>query len=615
MVDQHPEGIKLPDPAEISETMTAISEKSQAMIERFLMKQSGQTLDNEPDPMRIGKAFWQLSQQFWSDPEKAIKLQTDLWQGYNSLWLEASNNFFNPEHQSGENKLNVAKESSSEQSVQRKKKKKGDRRFQDEAWEENPFFNFLKQSYLLTANTIHSSVKDVDGLSETDARKVDFYTKQFLDALSPSNFLMTNPQILRATAESGGKNLLQGLENLISDLEKGRIKMTDEDAFALGENIATSEGSVIYENELMQLIQYAPTTEKVYSRPLMIIPPWINKFYILDLKAKNSFVKWAVEQGFTVFMISWVNPDESLAHYSFENYMLRGPLAALDAIEKATGSKDVNAIGYCLGGTLLASTLAYMAEKKDKRIKSGTFFVTMTDFAEAGELRVFIDEEQMEVLEKKMSDRGYLDGAEMGTTFNMLRANDLIWSFVVNNYLLGKTPFPFDLLYWNSDTTRMPAKMHSFYLRNMYLDNKLVEPGGITLDGVPIDLSKIDVPSFMISAKEDHIAPWKSTYANTQHFSGKKEFVLAASGHIAGIINPPVAEKYSHWINSDTPDDPDQWFEAAKEHPGSWWPHWAKWAQKKSGKLVPARNPGEGMTKDKALKIIEPAPGRYVKSR
>ncbi|WP_299373506.1 class I poly(R)-hydroxyalkanoic acid synthase [uncultured Kiloniella sp.] len=614
MVDQHPEGIKLPDPSEITETMTAISEKSQAMIERFLANQSVKTLDNEPDPMRIGKAFWELSQQFWSDPEKAIKLQTDLWQGYNSLWLEASQNFFNPDNQSEENKPKTAKESSS--TNQEHKKKKGDRRFQDEAWEENPFFKFIKQSYLLTANTIHSSVKDIDGLSETDARKVDFYTKQFLDALSPSNFLMTNPQILRETAESGGKNLLQGLENLISDLEKGRIKMTDEDAFTLGENIATSEGSVIYENELMQLIQYAPTTEKVYSRPLMIIPPWINKFYILDLKAKNSFVKWAVEQGFTVFMISWVNPDESLADYSFENYMLRGPLAALDAIETATGTKEVNAIGYCLGGTLLASTLAYMAEKKDKRIKSGTFFVTMTDFAEAGELRVFIDEEQMEVLEKKMSDRGYLDGAEMGTTFNMLRANDLIWSFVVNNYLRGKTPFPFDLLYWNSDTTRMPAKMHSFYLRNMYLDNKLVEPGGVVLDGVPIDLGKIDVPSFMISAKEDHIAPWKSTYANTRHFSGEKEFVLAASGHIAGIINPPAAEKYSHWINSDTPDDPDKWFEAAKEYPGSWWPHWAKWAQKKSGKLVPARNPGEGMSKDKAaLKIIEPAPGRYVKSR
>ncbi|MFD2207400.1 PHA/PHB synthase family protein [Kiloniella antarctica] len=595
MADQHPEGINMPDPTEIAETMAAISEKSQEMVQSFLKKQSEQNLDKDPDPMRIGQAFWEMSQRFWADPDQALKLQADLWQGYNNLWQESARKYFSSQQ--------IEKESPSPEKTK-------DRRFKDEAWEDNPFFNFIKQSYLLTADSIHKSVKDVEGLDESHALKVDFYTKQFLDALSPSNFLITNPEILKATAETGGQNLLQGLENLIADLDKGRIKMTDEDAFTLGENIATTPGEVIYQNELMQLIQYAPTTDKTHTRPLMIIPPWINKFYILDLKAKNSFVKWAVEQGFTVFMISWINPDAKLAEKSFEDYMIKGPLAALDAIEQATGSKEVNAIGYCLGGTLLASTLAYMAEKKDTRIKSGTFFVTMTDFTEAGELRVFIDEDQLVALEKRMAEQGYLDGVEMGTTFNMLRSNDLIWSFVVNNYLLGKTPFPFDLLYWNSDTTRMPAKMHSFYLRNMYLDNKLIQPGAIELDNTPIDLGKVTVPTFMISAKEDHIAPWKSTYANTQHFSGKKEFVLAASGHIAGIINPPAAGKYSHWINKETPETPDEWLDNAVEHPGSWWGHWAQWAKKKSGKLIPARTPGAGK-----LKSIEPAPGSYVRIR
>ncbi|MEH6632038.1 MAG: class I poly(R)-hydroxyalkanoic acid synthase [Halopseudomonas aestusnigri] len=609
MADQHPEGINMPEPTEIAETMAAISEKSQEMVQSFLKKQGEQSLDKDPDPMRIGQAFWEMSQRFWADPDKAIKLQTELWQGYSNLWQESAQKFFQPQENATENSSKSTSEGAKEKESPPPTKTK-DRRFKDEAWEDNPFFNFIKQSYLLTADSIHNSVKEVDGLDESHALKVDFYTKQFLDALSPSNFLMTNPQILKATAESGGKNLLQGLENLIADLEKGRIKMTDEDAFTLGENIATSPGDVIYQNELMQLIQYAPTTKQVHTRPLMIIPPWINKFYILDLKEKNSFVKWAVAQGFTVFMISWINPNAELAEKSFEDYMINGPLAALDAIEQATGIKEVNAIGYCLGGTLLASTLAYMAEKKDTRIKSGTFFVTMTDFEEAGELRVFIDEDQMVGLEKRMSDQGYLDGSEMGTTFNMLRSNDLIWSFVVNNYLLGKTPFPFDLLYWNSDTTRMPAKMHSFYLRNMYLDNKLAKPGAIELKGVPIDLGNITVPTFMISAKEDHIAPWKSTYANTQHFSGQKEFVLAASGHIAGIINPPSAGKYSHWINKETPENPDEWLENAVEHPGSWWSHWAQWAKKKSGKLVPSRNPGSD-----ALKPIEPAPGSYVKIR
>jgi polyhydroxyalkanoate synthase len=367
---------------------------------------------------------------------------------------------------------------------------------------------------------------------------------------------------------------------------------------------------VVYQNDLMQLIQYDPTTEKVLKRPLVIAPPWINKFYILDLRPRNSLVRWAVSQGHTVFVISWVNPDEHLAEKGFEDYMKEGYLAALDAIEAATGEKEVDAIGYCLGGTLLASTLAYMATKDDDRIKTATFFVTMMDFREAGELSVFIDEEQLAALESKMNKQGYLDGSHMATTFNMLRANDLIWGFVVNNYLLGNDPFPFDLLYWNADSTRMPARMHSFYLRKMYQENLLAQPDGISLDGVPIDLSKIKVPAYFLSTREDHIAPWKSTYRGTQLLGGPKRFVLAASGHIAGVVNPPDGGKYGHWINQDLPSDPEAWFEGATEMAGSWWPDWHRWTLSFGKAEVPARHPG-----DRKLKVIEDAPGSYVKVR
>src|ERR1700722_14001367 len=368
--------------------------------------------------------------------------------------------------------------------------------------------------------------------------------------MAPSNFVMTNPEVLRATVESRGENLFNGLENLLSDLERGKgtlaISMTDTTAFRIGENVGATPGKVVYQNELIQLIQYAPTTETVHRRPLLIIPPWINKFYILDLRPTNSFIRWAVAQGHTVFVISWVNPDEHLAAKSFSDYMKEGLLAALDAMQAATGEKEANVIGYCLGGTLLAAKLAYMNAKRYRRITSATFFVTMVDFAEAGDLSVFIDEEQIAALETRMSEKGYLEARDMHTTFNMLRANDLIWSFVINNYLLGKQPFPFDLLYWNADSTRMPAAMHSFYLRNMYQENLLAVPGGISLKGTPIDLSKVKVPAYFLSTREDHIAPWKCTYAGTHLLGGKNRFVLAASGHIAGVVNAPEAGKYSH---------------------------------------------------------------------
>ncbi len=475
-------------------------------------------------------------------------------------------------------------------------------------------FDFIKQSYLLSARYVQDVVTHVDGLDPKTAQKVDFYSRQFVDAMSPSNFLFTNPEVLRKTAESGGENLLKGLNNLLTDLERGkgqlRIKMTDTEAFKFGENIAITPGKVVYQNDLMQLIQYAPATDKVLKRPLLIGPPWINKFYILDLRPRNSFVRWAVSQGHTVFIISWVNPDEHLAEKSFGDYMTEGYLAALDAIEQATGEREVNAIGYCLGGTLLASTLAWMAAKGDDRIKSATFFVTMMDFHEAGELGVFIDEEQLKSLEDKMNQRGYLEGSEMATTFNMLRANDLIWSFVVNNYLLGNEPFPFDLLYWNSDSTRMPARMHSFYLRKMYQENLLAQPGGITLNGEAIDLGRIRTPSYFLSTREDHIAPWKSTYRGTQLLGGEKRFVLAASGHIAGVVNPPDSGKYNHWINTDLPPDAESWFQGATEMAGSWWPDWQRWITALDKTQVKARKPGDGK-----LKPIEDAPGSYVAVR
>ena len=391
------------------------------------------------------------------------------------------------------------------------------------------------------------------------------------------------------------------------------ISMTNYEAFEVGKNIAVTPGKVVFQNDLLQLIQYTPTTAKVAKRPLLVIPPWINKYYILDLKPQNSFVKWAVEQGLTVFIVSWVNPDEKLAQKSFSDYMLQGIVASLDAIEKATGEKSANVIGYCLGGTLLASTLAYLeARKQSSRIASATFFTAMVDFTEAGELSVFIDEEQLDSLEAKMNERGYLEGSEMANTFNMLRANDLIWSFVINNYLLGKEPFPFDLLYWNSDSTRMPAAMHSFYLRNMYQRNLLSQPGGIELDGVPIDLTTVKTPAFILSTREDHIAPWKSTYAATQLYQGPVKFTLAASGHIAGVVNPPAANKYGHWVGNektgkDYPQDPEQWLAKAENRHGSWWPEWRQWLKQFDDGEVDARKPGAGK-----LKAIEDAPGSYV---
>jgi polyhydroxyalkanoate synthase len=586
---------KLPDPAEVGRSMADIAERSQRIVAEWLKRQ-GEGGAAAPDPLNIAGAFMEMTAKMMANPAKLMQAQIGFWQDYMSLWQNTARRM-----------IGMQAESVIDSDPK-------DRRFKDGAWKDVEVFDFIKQSYLLSARFIQDVVTHVDGLDAPTAQKVDFYARQFVDAMSPSNFLLTNPEVLRRTAETGGENLIKGLQNLLSDLERGkgqlRIKMTDTEAFQIGENIAVSPGKVVYQNDLLQLIQYAPATAKVLRRPLLIVPPWINKFYILDLRPKNSLVRWAVSQGHTVFMVSWVNPDETLAEKNFENYMQEGILDVLSAIEAATGEREINAIGYCLGGTLLASTLAWMAAHDDGRIKSATFFVTLMDFQESGELRVFIDEDQIKMLEEKMSKRGFLEGSEMATTFNMLRANDLIWSFVVNNYLMGNDPFPFDLLYWNGDSTRMPAAMHSFYLRNMYQDNRLIEPGGITLAGTPIDLGKIKVPAYFLSTREDHIAPWRATYRGTQALQGPNRFVLAASGHIAGVVNPPEGGKYSHWISNELPPEPEAWFAGATEIAGSWWPDWQRWITAPDKRQVKARVPGEGK-----LAAIENAPGSYVKVR
>ena len=648
MSDQSVPTTPNPDPQRVYEAMSRVTEQSRRIMQAFIERQANEPREFNPlAPAVVSKAYQALWQQMLTDPRRLVEAQVALWQDYAKLWE------------------NTARRMAGEEVEPAVTPDPGDRRFKDEAWSENPLYDHIKQSYLLASKFMLSTVRETEGLDAHTAHKVDFYTRQFIDALAPTNFAMTNPEVARRTVETGGENLVQGLSNMLEDLERGqgqlRVRMTDLEKFKLGENVAVTPGKVVFENDLMQLLQYAPATDTVRKRPLLIIPPWINKYYILDLRPRNSFIKWAVDQGHTVFVISWVNPDERLADKTMSDYLLEGPVAALEAVEQATGESRVNAIGYCLGGTLLAATLAYLkaadaadssvsntaaksedagespkaaadadeaqaAESGDAgetaqesavpsaadrrpSIESATFFTTMVDFAEPGELGVFIDEEQLALVEESMKDKGYFDGAKMAEAFNLLRANDLIWSFVVNNYLMGKDPFPFDLLYWNSDSTRMPREMHSAYLRDMYQDNRLREPGGITLDGVPIDLSSIDVPVYILSTREDHIAPWKSTYAATRLYSGPIRFVLAMSGHIAGVVNPPAANKYGYFIGNIA-ETPDAWLESAAAHEGSWWPDWDAWVNEHDGGETSAREPGAG-----ALPVIENAPGRYVKVR
>ncbi len=600
MTDRHsPEG-EAADVDRMSDAFNRFAERSQRVVNAFVERQAEDGGFQLPDPFVVGSAFFDLGARMIADPAKLAEAQAELWRGYAQLWEATTRRL------AGEPVAPVVAPDPA------------DRRFKDKDWDEELVFDVIKQTYLLTANWLQATVRDVDGLDANTARKVNFYTRQFIDAASPSNFVATNPKVLKATIDSRGENLISGLDHVLRDLETGKgqlkISMTDADAFTLGVNVAASPGKVVFQNDLMQLLQFAPATDTVAKRPLLIVPPWINKYYVLDLQPKNSFIKWAVDRGMTVFVISWVNPDRSLAHKSFDDYMLEGPLAALRAVETATGERQTNVVGYCIGGTLLAATLAWIAGGDDPtwrgRVASATYLTTMVDFEEPGELGVFIDDEQLALLEEHMDRKGYLDGAHMAQVFNMLRDNDLIWSFVVNNYLLGREPLAFDLLYWNSDNTRMPAMMHGMYLRKMYLENKLVEPGGITLAGRPLDLRKIDAPTYIISTREDHIAPWTSTYKATRLYGGPVKFVLSASGHIAGVINPPAAGKYCHWTNPRKPKSPDAWLNGATRHDGSWWPDWLKWIGKFAGGRVAARVPGNGR-----LKAIEDAPGSYAKVR
>ena len=580
------------DAAAIANQLQTIAGQSQRLMQGFLSRQRAGGQIGIGDASTLGSAFLDLMTQMMSNPTALAKAQIDLFNDSMTVWRHAAERMF------------LMRESDAEPAR--------DKRFKHPDWTENAMFSFIRESYVVVAKSLLSSVRDVKGLDPANARKVDFYTRQFVDAISPSNFIATNPEVLTTTLQTGGQNLLRGLENLLADLDGGEgrlsITMTDMKSFRLGENIATTPGKVVYQNDLMQLLQYEPSTPDVRRRPLLIVPPWINKFYVLDLQPKNSFIKWCVDQGHTVFVISWVNPDERLAQKSFEDYMLEGPLAALDAIDAGTGERSVNAVGYCLGGTLLASTLGYLAARND-RIASATYFVTLVDFTDVGDMAVFIDEDQIASLEKRMQERGYLEAHDMATSFNMLRANDLIWSFVVNNYLLGKEQAPFDLLFWNSNSTRMPAAMHSFYLRNMYQRNLLAKPDGISLAGSPIDLSSIKAPTFLLATREDHIAPWKSTYAATRLYAGPVKFVLSASGHMAGVISAP-GSKYGHWTNDDLPATPDAWLGGAKSHQGSWWPLWDEWVTPFGLGRVSPRSPGDGR-----LAPIEDAPGSYVRVR
>jgi polyhydroxyalkanoate synthase len=535
--------------------------------------------------------------QYWlSDPSRAMDAQTRLWTGYMSVWNT------------------TLKRMAGEESAPAVAPDARDKRFKDPEWSENNFFDFLKQLYLVTSRWAEDLVEGAEDIDEHTRHKAEFYMRQLANALSPSNFILTNPELLRATATSNGENLVRGMKMLAEDIERGggtlRIRQTTLEGFDVGTALATTPGKVIAENDIRQLIQYDPTTETVKRKPIVIVPPWINKFYILDLTPEKSFIKYMVDQGYTVFVVSWVNPDEKLAEKTFEDYMREGILETFDLVQKATGEDKIDVIGYCVGGTLTGVTLAYMAATGDTRADTVTFLATQVDFTHAGDLKVFVDPERLLLLEERMREKGYLEGERMASAFNMLRSNDLIWPYVVNNYIKGQEPFPFDLLYWNSDSTRMPAANHSFYLRQFYLENRLTK-GELSIGGIPVSLGDVKIPVYNLATREDHIAPARSVYEGSRYFGGDVHYTLAGSGHIAGVVNPPAKNKYQYWSGPPVDGDFETWIETATEHPGSWWPDWIAWMEEHAlGEDVPARKPGGD-----AFNPIEDAPGRYVRVR
>ncbi|RWC08510.1 MAG: class I poly(R)-hydroxyalkanoic acid synthase [Mesorhizobium sp.] len=560
-------------------------------------REKGDVRDHVAEPVvDMVKTFSKLSEYWLSDPQRALEAQTRLFSGYMTVWANSIQ------------RLSAGGEDA-EDAV---KPELGDKRFQDPEWGRNAFFDFLKQAYLVTSRWAAELVEHADGLDEHTRHKASFYVKQVSNAISPSNFILTNPELFRETIASNGENLVRGMKMLAEDIVAGKgdlkLRQADYSSFEIGKNLATTPGKVVGRSDVAEILQYDPATETVLKRPLLICPPWINKFYILDLNPQKSFIRWAVEQGHTVFVISWINPDERHGTKSWEAYIREGLQYGLDTIERATGEKDVNAVGYCVGGTLLAAALALMAQEGDHRIKSATFFTTQVDFTYAGDLKVFVDEEQVAAVEKAMNEKGYLDGTKMATAFNMLRSGDLIWPYVVNNYMRGKDPLPFDLLYWNADSTRMGAANHSFYLRNCYLENRLSQ-GMMELAGRVVSLKDVTIPVYNLASKEDHIAPALSVFLGSKYFGGDVDYVMAGSGHIAGVVNPPAAQKYHYWTGGKPAGDFDQWIAEATNHPGSWWPHWQRWVEAKDNTRVPARKPG------KHMKTLGDAPGTYVKVR
>ncbi|MCT4657203.1 MAG: class I poly(R)-hydroxyalkanoic acid synthase [Cohaesibacter sp.] len=584
------------DPEQFAHNFARVIEEAGKAASAYLNPRDNESRSAQAEQINhIVKTLGKVGEYWTSDPQRAMQAQSRLWGRYMDLWGSSVKTMM------GE-KQDVVEAP-----------EKGDKRFSDPEWDNNQFFNFVKQFYLITSKWAHEMVDEAQDLDDHTRHQAQFYMDQVINALAPSNYLMTNPELLKETMANDGENLVRGMKMLAEDIAAGDgdliIRQSSNDQFELGKNIAVTPGKVIAQSDVCQIIQYEATTKEVYKTPLLIVPPWINKFYILDLNEKKSFIKWCVDQGHSVFVISWVNPDASLRDKGFDSYIKEGVIFGLDSVAKATGEKKAHTIGYCVGGTLLSSSLAYMAAKRQSKVASTTLFTTQVDFTHAGDLKVFVDEEQLTEMEGHIKELGYLEGRSMANAFNMLRSNDLIWPYVINNYMKGKEPFPFDLLYWNSDSTRMPAANHVFYMRNCYLENNLAQ-GKMEIDGVKLDLGKVKVPIYNLATKEDHIAPAVSVFKGSSMFGGKVDFVLSGSGHIAGVVNPPDKEKYQYWRGGKAEGDLESWTASAKETPGSWWPDWNKWIANISDEKVPARKIGDGK-----LKPIEDAPGSFVAVR
>ncbi|MFN3858234.1 MAG: class I poly(R)-hydroxyalkanoic acid synthase [Caulobacter sp.] len=598
----------LPDPAgfipreqreqleKLSANLARAAITAQGAIAEAALRQADAPAALSTDPFHVGPAMTQVMGKLAAEPDRLLRAQADLFSRYLDLWQSTARRM------AGETVEPVVQP------------EKGDKRFNDPDWGAHPVFDVMKQSYLLTSGWLNGLIAGVEGVDPLEKRRVEFFMKMLTDAVSPSNFLLSNPAALREVMATGGESLVRGMQNFAEDLERGggqlHISQTDMEEFRVGENVATAPGKVIYQNDILQLLQYEPTTEQVHEIPLLLFTPWINKFYITDLRPDNSLIRWLTGQGFSVFVTSWVNPDETLAAKTFEDYLIEGIYDATSQVMKQCGTSRVNTVGYCIGGTLLSCALAHMAAKGDERISSATFFAAQQDFEEAGDLKLFVDEAWLKEIEARMDQAGgFLPGKSMADTFNSLRGNDLIWSFFVNNYLMGKEPKPFDLLFWNSDQTRMPKALHLFYLRHFYKDNALAR-GELSLAGERLDLGRVRTPVYVQSSRDDHIAPYRSVYRGARLFGGPTRFTMAGSGHIAGVINHPDAHKYQHWTNDALPETAEAWMAGAVEHPGSWWPHWGAWLAEKSGPMVPARDPAKG-----PLKPLEDAPGSFVKVR